>query len=316
MKVSGMHLPLIFNNSPSSLNFVVHGIDLNFDRLKLFHFRENPQQLIADHLHLSSNLSTVGDQFLNIGVHLGPLSSELVCNADINFHYKRLLIDLAHLRIRLDLDDEDSEREVLELLLAFSHMIPFLELTKFIAQKGHKVSFVSTPRNIDRLPKLPPTQASLINFVKLPLPPMPNLPENAEATIDLPYDDVKYLKKAHNGLREAMAMFLQESRSDRVLFDFDAYWVPEVASEFGVSTAFSVSASLLSWASLGLDRQMLSMRRRQRQRNSPFGQNGCGLKRRSVDPHWWCTVVGDAGGSAIRAGGTSRWALCNWEKYG
>ncbi|XP_019183026.1 PREDICTED: UDP-glycosyltransferase 91A1-like [Ipomoea nil] len=122
--------------------------------------------------------------------------------------------------------------------LAFGHMIPFLELTKLIAQKGHKVSFVSTPRNIDRLPKLPPSLASLINFVKLPLPPIPNLPENAEATIDLPYDDVKYLKKAHDGLREAMAKFLEEYRPDWVLFDFDAYWVPEVASEFGVSTAF------------------------------------------------------------------------------
>ncbi|KAJ0660082.1 putative soyasaponin III rhamnosyltransferase [Helianthus annuus] len=36
--------------------------------------------------------------------------------------------------------------------LAFGHIIPFLELSKFIAQKGHKVSFLSTTRNIQRLP--------------------------------------------------------------------------------------------------------------------------------------------------------------------
>nr|GMC96772.1 UDP-glycosyltransferase 91A1-like [Ipomoea batatas] len=135
--------------------------------------------------------------------------------------------------------DQDSKLHIVMFpWLAFGHMIPFLELTKLIAQKGHKVSFISSPRNIDRLPKLPTALSSLINFVKLPLPPIPNLPENAEATIDLPYDDVKYLKKAHDGLREAMAKFFQEFRPDWVLFDFDAYWVPEVASEFGVSTAF------------------------------------------------------------------------------
>ncbi|CAK9172431.1 unnamed protein product, partial [Ilex paraguariensis] len=43
--------------------------------------------------------------------------------------------------------------------LAFGHMISFLDLFKFIAQKGHKVSFISTPRNIKRLP----------NFLKLSL---------------------------------------------------------------------------------------------------------------------------------------------------
>jgi hypothetical protein len=32
----------------------------------------------------------------------------------------------------------------------FLHMIPYLELTKLIASKGHRITFVSTPRNIDR----------------------------------------------------------------------------------------------------------------------------------------------------------------------
>nr|GMD06174.1 UDP-glycosyltransferase 91A1-like [Ipomoea batatas] len=57
------------------------------------------------------------------------------------------------------------------------------------------------------------------------------------------YDDVKYLKKAHDGLREAMAKFLQESRPDWV---FSISMLTELlgtggrvlASEFGVSTVF------------------------------------------------------------------------------
>ncbi|XP_019185865.1 PREDICTED: UDP-glycosyltransferase 91A1-like isoform X1 [Ipomoea nil] len=125
--------------------------------------------------------------------------------------------------------------------LAFGHMIPYLELSKHIASRGHKVSFVSTPRNIDRLPKLPPNLASRINFVKLPLPPHQNLPENAEATIDLPYDKVKYLKLARDALQETMAKFLEEFSPDWILHDFDSYWLAPVASKLGVSTAlFSI----------------------------------------------------------------------------
>nr|GMC57284.1 UDP-glycosyltransferase 91A1-like [Ipomoea batatas] len=122
--------------------------------------------------------------------------------------------------------------------LAFGHMIPYLELSKLIALKGHKVSFVSTPRNIDRLPKLSASLASQISFVKLPLPHVKNLPENAEATIDVPYDKVKYLKLAHDALQESMAKFLEDSCPDWIFVDFDAYWLPPIASKLGVSTAF------------------------------------------------------------------------------
>ncbi|XP_031110113.1 UDP-glycosyltransferase 91A1-like [Ipomoea triloba] len=122
--------------------------------------------------------------------------------------------------------------------LAFGHMIPYLELSKLIALKGHKVSFVSTPTNIDRLPKLSASLASQISFVKLPLPHVKNLPENAEATIDVPYDRVKYLKLAHDALQESMAKFLEDSCPDWVFLDFDAYWLPPVASKLGVSTAY------------------------------------------------------------------------------
>ncbi|KAJ4838783.1 hypothetical protein Tsubulata_024657 [Turnera subulata] len=122
--------------------------------------------------------------------------------------------------------------------LAFGHMIPYLELAKLIAQKGHKISFISTPRNIDRLPKLPPHIAPLINLVKLPLPRMHNLLEGAEATSEVPYDKVKYLKQAYDGLKEPLATFLETSRPDWILNDFLPFWLPEVASRLGISNAF------------------------------------------------------------------------------
>ncbi|KAL9327381.1 hypothetical protein ACSQ67_008026 [Phaseolus vulgaris] len=119
--------------------------------------------------------------------------------------------------------------------LAFGHMIPNLELAKLIAEKGHRVSFVSTPRNIDRLPKLSPT---LINFVKLPLPRVQNLPENAEATTDVPYDAVQYLKKAYDALEQPFTRFLESSKADWLFYDFVPFWAASVASKLGIKTAF------------------------------------------------------------------------------
>lgn len=117
--------------------------------------------------------------------------------------------------------------------LALGHMIPLLELSKLIAQKGHKISFLSTPKNIQCLPQ---NKHPLINFVQLPLPKVDNLPETAESTVDLPYDKVKYLKSAYDGLKRPFSQFLQQSSPavDCVLYDFVSYWVPSVASELNI----------------------------------------------------------------------------------
>ncbi|KAK7852721.1 putative udp-rhamnose:rhamnosyltransferase 1 [Quercus suber] len=69
-------------------------------------------------------------------------------------------------------------------------MIPYLELAKLITRKGHHISFISTPRNIDRLPKHPPNLAPLIDLVKLSLPHV-DLPNNAEATNNVPRGGAK-----------------------------------------------------------------------------------------------------------------------------
>ncbi|KAI3798679.1 hypothetical protein L1987_33957 [Smallanthus sonchifolius] len=90
--------------------------------------------------------------------------------------------------------DSSNERKQLHVAmfpwLGFGHIIPFLTLSKFIAQKGHTVSFLSTTRNIQRLPTLPSHLSPLINLVKLTLPRVQELPQNAEATMDVRTDDI------------------------------------------------------------------------------------------------------------------------------
>lgn len=63
-------------------------------------------------------------------------------------------------------------------------MIAFLDQAKLIARKGHRISFISTPRNIRRLPKIPTNLSSLTTLVSLSLPHEDNLPDDAEVTSD------------------------------------------------------------------------------------------------------------------------------------
>ncbi|XP_044480646.1 putative UDP-rhamnose:rhamnosyltransferase 1 [Mangifera indica] len=122
--------------------------------------------------------------------------------------------------------------------LAFGHMIPYFELAKRIAQKGHKISFISTPRNIQRLPKVPPNLSSQWNFVSLTLPHHDNLPHDAEATNDLPLHKIPHLKIACDKLQHSLVEFLQKSNPDWIFHDFIASWLPPITAKLGISSAF------------------------------------------------------------------------------
>nr|POF10954.1 udp-glycosyltransferase 91c1 [Quercus suber] len=111
--------------------------------------------------------------------------------------------------------------------LAFGHMIPFLELSKKLAKKGIRISFISTPRNIQRLPSIPPNLAGNIKFVQLPLPSVHGLLENCEASIDLQQGKIQYLKKACDVLQAPFEKLVHKDPPDLILFDFIQCWVPE-----------------------------------------------------------------------------------------
>ena len=121
---------------------------------------------------------------------------------------------------------------------AFGHISPFFELSKLIAQKGHKISFISTPRNTKRLPKLPSNLQPLVNFVELSLPHVDQLPEHSEATMDIPPHIVPYLKKAFVGLQQTLTKFLECSTPDCIIYDFGPYWLPPILSKFGILSIF------------------------------------------------------------------------------
>nr|UHB15579.1 UDP-glycosyltransferase [Paris polyphylla] len=125
--------------------------------------------------------------------------------------------------------------------LAYGHMMPFLELSKSLAIRGHQISFISTTKNIKKLqPKVPQNLSQLIQFIPLLLPPTDGLPATAEATSDIPPNLVQYLKKAFDCLDRPFAQFLSSSspKPDWIILDFASYWLPPLASKFNVPCVY------------------------------------------------------------------------------
>ncbi|CAL1377465.1 unnamed protein product [Linum trigynum] len=122
--------------------------------------------------------------------------------------------------------------------LAIGHMMPWVELVKLIAQKGHSVSFISSPRNIDRLPQIPTSLSPFLRFVKLPLPPVDGLPPSAEATTNLPPNQVQYLKKSLDLLQQPVTRILGSLRPDWIFYDFAQYWARPIAARLGIKSSF------------------------------------------------------------------------------
>nr|TKW31465.1 hypothetical protein SEVIR_2G108400v2 [Setaria viridis]TKW31466.1 hypothetical protein SEVIR_2G108400v2 [Setaria viridis] len=178
--------------------------------------------------------------------------------------------------------DEQQQQAPLHVVvfpwLAFGHLIPFLELSKRLAARGHAVTFVSTPRNVARLPPVPAAGLSgQVRMVALPLPAVDGLPEGAESTADLPPEKVELLKAAFDGLAAPFADFLAaacsadgrsgelERRPDWVVLDFAHHWLCPIADQHQACISLNhghgskrcgkdafIYLQLSSWAFMGM----------------------------------------------------------------
>ncbi|CAN6197472.1 unnamed protein product [Urochloa humidicola] len=142
--------------------------------------------------------------------------------------------------------------------LAFGHLIPFLELSKRLAARGHSVTFVSTPRNIARLPPVPAGLSGHVRMVALPLPAVDGLPEGAESTTDLPPEKVELLKAAFDGLAAPFAELLTAAcaagdrrRPDWIVLDFAHYWLCPIADQHQVPCAMFLIFTATAMAYMG-----------------------------------------------------------------
>ncbi|XP_057780486.1 putative UDP-rhamnose:rhamnosyltransferase 1 [Salvia miltiorrhiza] len=136
---------------------------------------------------------------------------------------------------------EENEVHVVMLpWLAFGHMIPFLDLSIALAKFGIHVSYISTPQNIPRLPQIPPNLSQFIEFVPLPLPSLDSdpLPENAEATTDIPAERMDDLKIACDLLQEPIKNVIAEKSPSWIMVDFFHHWAVDIAQELDIPLIF------------------------------------------------------------------------------
>lgn len=120
---------------------------------------------------------------------------------------------------------------------AFGHMIPFYQLGVALAKAGVYVSYISTPKNIQRLPQPPKHLSPMINFVSIPLPVLDSnpLPQGVEASVDVPMDhQVQYLTKAFDLLQKPLEKFVVEHSPDWLIIDFITPWAADVGQDCGV----------------------------------------------------------------------------------
>ncbi|KAK8444369.1 hypothetical protein SEVIR_9G124800v4 [Setaria viridis] len=161
----------------------------------------------------------------------------------------------------MDASDSSPLHIVIFPWLAFGHMLASLELAERLAARGHRVSFVSTPRNISRLRPVPPALAPLIDFVALPLPRVDGLPDGAEATSDIPPGKTELHLKALDGLAAPFAAFLDAAcadgstnKVDWLFLDNFQYWAAAAAADHKIPCALNLTFAASTSAEYGVPR--------------------------------------------------------------
>ncbi|KAM1047169.1 hypothetical protein ACFX2C_026565 [Malus domestica] len=175
--------------------------------------------------------------------------------------------------------------------LAYGHLMSYFEVSKFLAQKGHRISFISTPKNITRLRSS--SFSPLIDFVELPLPTVDGLPESAESTSELPINKVPYLKKANDLLKPSVTHFIEHSGVNWIVHDFNCYWVPQVATQLGVNSVYFSVTNANSLAFGGPPSELLGNKRRRPEDFTVVPEwvdypSNVAFKLHEVVSHWDC----------------------------
>uniref|UniRef100_A0ACD6A5J6 Uncharacterized protein n=1 Tax=Avena sativa TaxID=4498 RepID=A0ACD6A5J6_AVESA len=155
----------------------------------------------------------------------------------------------------MDLDARSSSSSPLRIVivpwLAFGHLLPYLELSERLAERAHHVSYVSTPRNLARLPPLRPAAAPRVDLVALPLPRVDGLPDGAESTNDVPDEYRELHWKAFDGLAAPFAEFLagacanEAARPHWIIVDSFHHWAATSAIDHKVPCALLLSTAAL-----------------------------------------------------------------------
>ncbi|KAJ6800019.1 UDP-glycosyltransferase 91C1-like [Iris pallida] len=123
--------------------------------------------------------------------------------------------------------------------LAGGHLTPYVGLATRIALLGHRVSFLSTPPNLLRLPTSDSHLPSLLRLV--PLTPSVQAPVSSTSELTDSTEHLRpLLRCAYDSHSGPLADFLSSAAPpvDWLLCDYSPYWAAPVARSLNVRTAF------------------------------------------------------------------------------
>src|ERR1044072_3602719 len=102
---------------------------------------------------------------------------------------------------------------------AMGHLTPFLHLSNKLAQRGHRISFLTPRRTQSKLQHLN-LHPHLITFIPITVPHVEGLPPNAETTADVPFSLGPHIATALDLTEKDIKPLLRDLNPQIVLFDF------------------------------------------------------------------------------------------------
>ncbi|KAJ6845432.1 UDP-glycosyltransferase 91C1-like [Iris pallida] len=146
--------------------------------------------------------------------------------------------------------------------LAGGHLTPYVGLATRIALLGHRVSFLSTPPNLHRLPTSDSHLPPLLRLV--PLTPSVQAPVNSTSELTDSTEHLRpLLRCAYDSLSGPLADFLSSAAPpvDWLLCDYSPYWAAPVARSLNVRTAFLCIFNAAQLGFIGPPDELISPRR-------------------------------------------------------
>ncbi|KAK7290828.1 hypothetical protein RIF29_05552 [Crotalaria pallida] len=118
---------------------------------------------------------------------------------------------------------------------AMGHLIPFLQLSNKLAERGHKISLIVPKKTQTKLQHLN-HHPHLITFVPLTVPHVDGLPHDAETTFDVPFPLYSLIATAMDLTEKDIELLLKELKPHIVFFDFSSFWLPNLTRRLGIKS--------------------------------------------------------------------------------
>ncbi|XP_058226287.1 cyanidin 3-O-galactoside 2''-O-xylosyltransferase FGGT1-like [Rhododendron vialii] len=117
---------------------------------------------------------------------------------------------------------------------AMGHLIPYINISNKLAQRGHRISFFIPTNTIPKFDHLN-LHPDLITFIPVTVPHVDGLPHGAETTTDVSYVLHPLIMTAMDLTQPSIEASLKHLKPHFVFFDL-AHWIPALARRLGIKS--------------------------------------------------------------------------------